>query len=254
MTPWTLTVGDGPLVATAIHAGHDISPEALELLAVDEPARLREEDPHTERLTTAAPTRVVVHRSRFEVDLNRPRTNAVYLNPEDAWGIQVWKQELPAEAVDRSLQLYDEFYATMEALLTEKTRLHGQAVVYDIHSYNHRRDLNEPEDGHSDPEVNLGTGSMDRERWSEVVEAFVGTLSSQQVNGHPLDVRENVRFTGGNLAAWTHRKFPHRACVLAIEFKKTFMDEWTGETDFGHMSQLEAALTATMAPVLEATS
>jgi hypothetical protein len=32
------------------------------------------------------------------------------------------------------------------------------------------------------------------------------------------------------------------ACALAIEFKKVFMDEWTGESDDAHLSELRGAL------------
>ena len=62
----------GPVVMTAIHAGHELRPELADLVLVDASIRLREEDPFTDRLAVAG-TRVTVHRSRFEVDLNRPR-------------------------------------------------------------------------------------------------------------------------------------------------------------------------------------
>ena len=35
--------------------------------------------------------RIIVNRSRFEVDINRPRDKAVYITPEDAWGLHIWK-------------------------------------------------------------------------------------------------------------------------------------------------------------------
>jgi hypothetical protein len=49
--------------------------------------------------------------------------------------------------------------------------------------------------------------------------------------GRHLDVRENIKFQGGYFPRWTHEHFPDSACVLAIEFKKFFMDEWTGKID-----------------------
>src|SRR5919106_606587 len=106
-----LTVGDGPVVAVAVHDGHDVRPEVAVLLALDESQRLREEDPHTGEWTRIAPTRVIATRSRFEVDLNRPRDKAVYLRPEDAWGLQVWKEAPSAAMLARSLAEYDAFYA-----------------------------------------------------------------------------------------------------------------------------------------------
>ena len=57
-----------------------------------------------------------------------------------------------------------------------------------------------------------------------------------------LDVRENVRFEGRHLAQWVHENYGDVGCALAIELKKVFMDEWTGELDVERMSQLGEAL------------
>ena len=54
---WTLERGEGPIVATAIHDGHEVRDEVGSLLALDEAGRLREEDPFTGDWTTIAPTR-----------------------------------------------------------------------------------------------------------------------------------------------------------------------------------------------------
>ncbi|MGH8657056.1 MAG: N-formylglutamate amidohydrolase, partial [Gammaproteobacteria bacterium] len=78
---FVLEEGDGPIVATAIHAGHALHPEIAALIALDEATRLREEDPFTAQLARVAPTRLIALRSRFEVDLNRPRERAVYRVP-----------------------------------------------------------------------------------------------------------------------------------------------------------------------------
>lgn len=87
---WILREGNGPLVAVALHDGHDIGAEVSPLLAVSESDRTREEDPFTAMWTTVADTQIVVKRSRFEFDLNRPREQAVYLSLEDSWGLSVW--------------------------------------------------------------------------------------------------------------------------------------------------------------------
>jgi hypothetical protein len=44
-------------------------------------------------------------------------------------------------------------------------------------------------------------------------------------------VRENVRFKGGYLPRWVHANYPRVGCALALEFKKFYMDEWTGRAD-----------------------
>jgi N-formylglutamate amidohydrolase len=237
-----------PVVTTAIHAGHDLRPELADLVAVDEATRLREEDPFTDRLVVAG-TRVTVQRSRFEVDLNRPRAEAVYREPDDAWGLQVWKQPPPPEAVARSLDLYDSFYGALANRL-DRLAARGPFVVLDIHSYNHRRD-GAPAPQAENPEVNVGTGSLDRARWAAVVDAFVDEMRAQQVAGHALDVRENVRFEGAQLARWVHERYRGTGCALALEFKKVFMDEWTGEADDAHIAELARAVGAGATRVAE---
>ena len=57
--PWILERGQGPLVATAIHDGHEIREDAQTQMAVSEADRLREEDPFTGEWTDLAPTRLV---------------------------------------------------------------------------------------------------------------------------------------------------------------------------------------------------
>ena len=251
---WGLHRGEGPLVAAAIHDGHAVREELRQLLAIDDKGRLREEDPHTGSWCTMAPTRIVGLRSRFEVDLNRPRDSAVYRTPEDAWGLQVWRDVLPDEVAARSLEEYDDFYAVLESLYSELERDHGRFVVFDLHSYNHRREGPEgPEaDPEGNPQVNVGTGTIsDRALWAPVIERFMAELASFDFPRGALDVRENVRFRGGECARWTHEHFPGSACVLSIEVKKFFMDEWTGEADHAMVEAVGAALASTVPGVLQ---
>src|SRR6187551_3911377 len=109
-------------------------------MQLDDATRLREEDPYTGRIAAVVPTHILVTRSRFEVDLNRPRNKAVYLCAADAWDLDVWSAPPTDQVVSCSLAQYDEFYAALERILRERERRHGRFVVLDIHSYNHRRD------------------------------------------------------------------------------------------------------------------
>jgi N-formylglutamate deformylase len=230
-----------PVVTTAIHAGHDLRPEVADLVLVDEAVRRREEDAFTDRLAVAG-TRVVVHRSRFEVDLNRSPDRCVYRTPEDAWGLPVWKRPLPAQVVARSRAHHRAFYAALADRL-DRRAARGPFVLLDIHSYNHRRD-GVPADEAENPELNVGTDGLDRERWAPVVDGFVDGMRSHHVAGHALDVRENVRFCGGHLVQWVHERYPDTGCALALEFKKVFMDEWTGEPHGEHIAELAGAVAA----------
>lgn len=243
---------NSPFVATAIHNGHEVRPEVAELLALDKLARLREEDPFTGQWTSIADTSVVGLRSRFEVDLNRPRERAVYLKPEDAWGLEVWKEDPSSAIVAQSLNQYDAFYAEIHHLFSELERQFGRFVVFDLHTYNHRRDGPEgpPADPELNPEVNVGTGTMNRARWAPVVDRFIGQLRAFDFLGRRLDVRENIKFFGGQFPRWTHQTFPESACAIAIEFKKFFMDEWTGEPDPTQLEMIRLALQSTVPSVL----
>ena len=69
--------------------------------------------------------------------------------------------------------------------------------------------------------------------------------------GHHLDVRENIKFRGRELARWIHDHYPDSACVLSVEFKKFFMDEWTGEGDERQVRAIRDALHSTVPGVLE---
>ena len=249
-----LHIGHGPLVATAIHDGHEVREEVLAHMALDELGRLREEDPFTELWSQIAPTRIVGLRSRFETDLNRPRETAVYRTPEDAWGLKVWKDTLPDEVADRSLAEYDAFYTKLSELYGELAKQFGAFVVYDLHTYNHRRGGPDrpAADTQGNPQVNIGTGTMkNRDRFAGIVERFKADLVSYDFPGGNLDVRENVKFFGGNHPQWAHEHFPDAACVLAIEFKKFFMDEWTGESDMVLVEAIHNALASTVPGVLE---
>jgi N-formylglutamate amidohydrolase len=252
-TIWEIQTGHEPLAATAIHNGHAVRPEIASLLALSDQERLREEDPFTGKWTAVATTRVVGLRSRFEVDLNRPPGKAVYQTPADAWGLKVWKSPLPVEVASRSLAQHTAFFAEMHRLFTGMSRRFGKFVVFDLHSYNYRRqgpDL-PPADWEQNPDVNVGTYTMNRQQWAPVVDRFITDLQAFDFLGRHLDVRENVKFGGGYFAAWTHTNFPDSACVLAIEFKKFFMDEWTGQADDQQLDTIRRALELTKPGVLE---
>ncbi len=132
-------------------------------------------------------------------------------------------------------------------VLDDKVQSHGAVIVYDLHAYNHRRDGPDGDiaDPRLNPEVNLGTGTMaDRARWADVVDGFMADLrdGARDAGMEGLDVRENVKFEGGQVGKWIHERYGRDACVLSIEFKKTFMDEWSGEPDRAHLDRLRAAL------------
>lgn len=244
--------GEGPLVAVAVHDGHDLRPEVAQWMMLDESTRRREEDPFTGNWTTMAPNWAIVHRSRFEVDINRLREKAIYRRPEDAWGLEVWKHGVPAGVFERSLQEYDDFYRQLREILDALVKRHGKFIVLDLHTYNHVREgVGATAPGEENPEINLGTGTMERKRWAPLVDRFIRELSGFDFLGRRLDVRENVRFQGGQIPKWIHANYPETGCALAVEVKKFFMDEWTSDCDETQYAAIYEALQSTIPGLLE---
>lgn len=250
---WTSQIGPGPIIAVANHHGHGLRSDVAEIMALDAASRLREEDPYTGEWAAVVPSSLIAQYSRFEVDLNRPRENAIYLTPEDAWGLEVWKTAIPASVVDATLRNYDAYYSELEKICREKEAQHGAFVVLDLHSYNHRREGPDGPvaDPAGNPEVNIGTGTMDRTLWGGLVDRFIEDLRSFNFMGRQLDVRENVKFVGRQFPKWVHSHFPRSGCAIAIEFKKFFMDEWTGELDHEAHNAIQRALASTLAGLEE---
>ncbi|NNC79796.1 MAG: N-formylglutamate amidohydrolase [Acidimicrobiales bacterium] len=249
-TPFTFEVGDDPIVATAIHAGHGLRDEVADLMLLPEDGRLREEDPFTERWVGVAANRVIAHRSRFEFDLNRSPEKAVYRVPDDCWGLDVWKTEPPEDLVARSLAIHESYYAELAELCDRIIEAHGHVVVLDIHSYNHRRSgpnaaVDDPE---ANPEIIIGTAGISP-GWDNVVDALSSALAARPLTYAEPDVRFDVKFTGGNQVRWLKGRYGDRCCAFAIEFKKVYMDEWTGEADeqvIEAISELMASATAAL--------
>lgn len=249
---WKLTQGDSPLIATAIHDGHAVRGEIAALLAVSPEQRFREEDPFSGEWVSIAPTQIRGIQSRFEVDLNRSPDMAVYIQPEDAWGLTVWQDTPPVLFLEHSRAQHAAFYDEMRTVFSQIQQHYGHFVVFDFHTYNHRRGgrdapFDAPE---RNPEINVGTSNMNRQHFGGIVDRFIDDLRQFDYMGRRLDVRENVRWRGGYFARWTHDTFPDQACVLNIEVKKIFMDEWSGEEDAAQIVLLRQAFESTIPGIL----
>ena len=231
---WTVTRGPGPVLGTAIHDGHDLRPDVAKAMALPEAERLREEDPFTGQAVVGVPTHIIVHRSRFEFDLNRATGEAVYCTPEQCWGLDVWHSLPDADLVDGSLAIHATYYRMLGDLLDGIAADHERFVLLDVHSYNHRRDGSDGAAMSQDeaPDINIGTFSMPRDEWAFLLDPLMEEMRRFDFNGRTLDVRENVAFQGkGEQTRFVHDRYPGQGCAIALEFKKFFMDEWTGEPD-----------------------
>lgn len=243
---WTVTRGDSPVVATAIHDGHDLRTEVAAAMALPKLDRLREEDPFTGQAVAGVANNIVVHRSRFEFDLNRGADGAIYETPEQCWGLEVWGETPERVLFDRSLAIHAAYYRMLGHFLDDIAEHYDRFVVLDVHSYNHRRDgANRPATAQDKaPDINIGTFSMPREDWAFLLDPLMEAMRDFDFNGRHLDVRENIAFQGkGEQTRFIHDRYPGTGCAIAIEFKKFFMDEWSGEPDAAELDAMRRFVT-----------
>ena len=229
------------MAAAAIHDGHGLRAEIAQRMELAEADRLREEDPFTGQAIRDVPTHLIAHRSRFEADLNRDLDTAVYRTPEQCWGLKVWRAPLEDDVVKRSLDYHRNFYATVAGVLDEIAAAYPRFVLLDVHSYNHRRDGPDapPTPAEQAPEINIGTFSMPRADWAWLVDPLMEAMRDYDFGGRHLDVRENVAFQGkGELTRFVHQRYPGKGCAIAVEFKKFYMDEWSGEPDLAALDHM----------------
>ena len=221
---------------------------------LSDPDRLREEDPFTGQAVVDVPTNIVVHRSRFEFDLNRGPGDAVYTTPEQSWGLEVWRGTPDEALVSDSLAIQASYYRMLGSLLDEIVAQYGRFVLIDVHSYNHRRDGPDGECTPQEdaPDINIGTFSMPRAEWAFLLDPLMDEMRRFAFNGRQLDVRENVAFQGkGEQTRFVHDRYPGKGCAIALEFKKFFMDEWSGEPDADELKAMRAFISHTASVAAE---
>lgn len=243
---------ESPIVCTAIHNGHDLSPEVALNMALPDADRLREEDPYTDRFVDISGNTIIGRISRFDVDLNRRKETSIYLEPKDCWGLVARKEQPTPAALQQSSDFYDNFYTEAYSYFKQMEEKFGKFFVLDVHAYNHHRlgpdeDFDDPE---KNPEIILGTSNMP-EKWFPLVKQFQEDMKDFGHFGESLDVRINVKYPGGNFPRWIHTNFPESACVISLELKKTFMDEWTGEVEEAELQELKKAVVSTIPNILE---
>ena len=244
MPIWEIARNPGPVIATAVHAGHRVRPELLERMALDDDERRREEDPLTDMLAGVGDQTFRARTSRFEIDLNRPEDEAVYLEPSDAWGLTVWTDPPTDDMVARSMEMRTAFYDMMRGWIEDSIAEHGRVLLLDLHSFNHQRNGPdaEPAAASDNPDIDLGLTTADEERFGEVVDAFWSGLEGEAA-GRALDIRRNVRFVdGGHWPEWVFAEYGADVCTITLEYKKFFMDEWTNRADISMLEDLRTNL------------
>lgn len=207
-----------PYVCGAVHDGHQFRKDLWQNCLHSEYDRWYEEDPCTKDMIQSHPIVIAGCDSRFEYDLNRAPENAIYT---DAWGKQLWKEELPEFEKQKSLDKHYQFYRVVHALMAKLESLFERCVVYDMHSYNWKR-WERPV-----PTWNLGTANVDQERFKDLIASWRESLSEMQLpNGIISDAKINDTFQGnGYFLKYITSNFQN-TLVLATEVKKIYCDEY----------------------------
>jgi N-formylglutamate amidohydrolase len=221
-----------------LHSGHRVRPEILEAMAVGEQDRFREEDPFMERFIAEFPVQLIARDSRFEYDLNWEMEKSIYRAGLRKWGLQVWKRALTRQERELSLAKYREFHSLLDMTTEFLLKQGSPALIFDMHSFCYQREVSQ--DWHADdkPDINLGTRDIRREYFTFLLDALLADLAGTEIDGHPLRVAENDLFPGGYITRKYARRYPEQVLVLALEFKKIFIDEWTGEVYRERMESL----------------
>jgi len=216
-------------VGVALHAGHRVRRDVLEQMVVAEADRFREEDPYTDHFIKDFPVRIIALDSRFEYDLNREEERSIYSSARGIWGLDVWRLKVEGRMREDTLKKHREFYSLVDLIVEYLLEHFGKLLVYDMHSYCYQREKKQQWFEDPGPEINLGTVAVNRELFAPVIEPLIGLLGENEIDGHPVRVGENEIFPGGYLSRRLSRAYFDSVLVLALEYKKLFMDEWTGE-------------------------
>ena len=209
-----------PAIFTAIHAGNTIQEHLQGKLALEEKERRYEEEPFTGAMLASFPIVLEGLESRFQYDLNRPLDTAIY---EEARGKKVWNVALTAKERQESIQRHQSYYKVIHALISVLEKKFHRCIVYDLHSYNHKRLALDA------PLFNIGTHFIDKALFQPVL----NHLKRQLVKTEFLNLENRVAFDAvfsgkGYQAAFIHKQHSRSLCV-PLEVKKVYMDETTGE-------------------------
>jgi len=224
----------GFFICTAIHDGHQLCDELTGNCVLTSDERLFEEDPYTGELIASMPITMIGIDSRYEYDLNRAPDNCVY---DEAWGKQVWLKPLSESQKRLSVDKHQAFYRVLGELIKTVEKIHGNCLVYDIHSYNYLR----MQHNEIPPTFNIGTEQLDTQRWEQVIKHWSKSLA--KIDLPNIDTRsaiDEVFFGRGYLATFVKSKYKN-TLVLPTEVKKVFMSEETGEVYSLVLNDLKAA-------------
>ena len=216
-------------IAVALHAGSRVRSGLNGVMQVGAVERSREEDLYTDALVEDFPLVMVARDSRFEYDLNWEEAHCIYDYQKKKWGHQVWSRPLTKSERDETIAKYREFHRLLDMMIEYVLSRVGPVLLFDIHSFCYQREDRVHWWTDNKPEINVGTRYIHRDYFAAQVEAFMRMNSGIILEGKRLRIAENEIFPGGFLTRKYAAMHPHTVCVLAVEYKKIYMDEWSGK-------------------------
>ena len=210
-----------PFICLALHGGGNIRKELRQKIALSKYERWYEEDPHTGDFISSLPIRITCCDSRYEYDLNRAPTECIY---REAWGKDIWKEELTPKDKELSLEKYKTVYQLISKLVEVLEGEFNSCVIYDFHSYNSVQ-LNRKDS----PLFNLGSANI-ADKFRPYVDCWLEELKSLSLYGIENITAENDVFMGeGYFIKYINQHF-NNTLVLPTEIKKVYCDELTGDS------------------------
>lgn len=207
-----------PFICCAIHNGGNFRDSIRNKLALTKMDRWSEEDPFTWAFIDSLPIELIVYDSRYEYDLNREESEAIY---EEAWGKSVWREKLTPKEREESLQKHRNFYLILDALIEKLESKFSASIIYDIHSYNYKRG----NQNSNLPVFNVGTEKIEDKRYRKFINRYLQELKGIDLEPIENITKENGVFFGrGYLLSHIMKKFKN-SLVLATEIKKIYVDE-----------------------------
>lgn len=209
-----------PLVATAIHNGHQFGDDLQEISRTIPSQRLQHEAPLTGEFISSLPITMVALDSCISYDLNMSPAECI---PQQLSGESVWQQPLDDELRAQSLRKHFTWYSILKTLADVTQKTYGICIIYDVHAFNYQH----LESG--TPVFNLGSHFINKQKWRKEVERFSDKLAQTSLPNMTVTAAINEISVGrGYLAQFCREQLTDTLC-LPLYIKKIYMDELTGE-------------------------
>lgn len=213
----------------ALHAGSKVRLGLVEKMAVSKADRYRDEDPFTDLFIRNFPIQIIALDSRFEYDLNRDRESCLYKKFKKKWNLLIWNEEPDNDEKKISCAKFDEFFQLMDMVSEYLLQQNRFGFLFDMHSFCYQRFEQKEWFVDQKPEINVGTKASNRKLFKPAIKNLIKNFKTLKIGDHQIRVAENEIFKGGYLSRRTGKNHYNNILTFALEYKKIFMNEISGE-------------------------